>query len=164
VVKLGKAARGKRRWLGVAVDDSLTNRSDVEQTVAQFPALSHARLYDFVPLKSIDSEEPQYALDVVGKSRNSKEGTESTESKVSENIQTELGDTSDHIYSEIDANESTPLSRRNGLAIFSLPLADCAAARDVLNQNDSLFVTLTTSGKIRLVRERLGVPIRRRRR
>ena len=152
MAKLGKAARGKRRWLGVAVDNSLNLRSDVERMMVQYPTLSHARLYDFVPRKEILATPENNIDDGV---------TKATKPQ----IQNTIGDLSAVIDDDLVVEEV--LSKRNhefGLAIFRLPLVDYSAARDELNQNKSLFKALTSSGKIRLVRERLGLPIRHRRR
>jgi hypothetical protein len=153
MAKLGKAARGKRRWLGVAVDNRLTSRPDVEKIMAEIPALSRARLYDFFSLKNIHANDGNGGVDELGRS---------TES---ENIPikgTRLSVTSDN---ETETGLNLPEEDQDrGLAIFRLPLSDCAAARQALSQNDSLFQPLTTSGKIRLVRDRLGLPIRRHRR
>jgi hypothetical protein len=167
MAKLGKVARGKRRWLGVAVDDSLTNRLDVIQTMSQYSTLSRARLYDFVSVKSADSEHSHNPVDDLGGPKEPPESTESTESGdsgASGHFLTDRKKSTQQNSEQIEDGDCSEMNLEHGLAIFRLPLPDCVAARDALNQTDSLFSPLTTSGKIRLVRERLGLPIRRRRR
>ncbi len=53
---------------------------------------------------------------------------------------------------------------QSGRAILLVPLADYAAARDALTSGEHALLSVTSSGKIRLVRERLGLPRRRKRR
>ena len=61
-----------------------------------------------------------------------------------------------------------PVATTGGLAILRIHLKDAATLRPLLRGEDALqqhgFRSLTTSGKIRLVRERLGLPTPRRNR
>jgi hypothetical protein len=58
--------------------------------------------------------------------------------------------------------------REGGLAILQVPLKDISVLREHLKHSEALsrhgMVSLSTSGKIRLVRERLGLPKPTRRR
>ena len=46
--RLRKAARGKRRWLGLEVDSVFSTRDDLQEVLERIPALGEDwRLYDF---------------------------------------------------------------------------------------------------------------------
>ena len=46
--RLRKAARGKRRWLGLEVDAVFSTRDDLQKVLERIPALGEDwRLYDF---------------------------------------------------------------------------------------------------------------------
>ena len=48
MAKIRKAARGKRRWVGLSVDDSITNREELESIISQIKCLGgDCRLYDY---------------------------------------------------------------------------------------------------------------------
>lgn len=86
MARLSKALRGKRRWIGLEVDESINNRSELEAELEE-----DFRLYDFI----------------------------------------------------------------EGKAIIRVPLQKYADARERFNNGKLL--SITSSGKIKLVRERLGI-------
>ena len=99
--RLRKAARGKRRWLGLEVDTRLDTRDDLQAVLKRIPALGEEwSLYDF----------------------------------------------------------------KDNYAIVRVRLEHYADARSVLESGFEGIRCVTASGKIKLVRERLGIirPPRRR--
>ena len=99
--RLRKAARGKRRWLGLEVDSVFSTRDDLQEVLERIPALGEDwRLYDF----------------------------------------------------------------KDNSAIVRVRLEHYADARAVLEPGFEGLRCVTASGKIRLVRQRLGIdrPPRRR--
>ncbi len=98
MAKIRKAARGKRRWVGLSVDDSITNREELESIISQIKCLGgDCRLYDY----------------------------------------------------------------NNQKAIIRLSLKQYEIARTILEGGVSGLNSITSSGKIRLVRERLGLEKRK---
>ena len=114
--RLSKALRGKRRWLGVTIDNRYKSRNDLEivleATGTTLNLSRKLRLMDFV-------------------------GSDN--------------------YVGVSQFESESL----GVAIMQVSLEDIALVREHLNQEliakEIGISTITTSGKIRLVRERLSV-------
>lgn len=109
--KLSKAKRGKRRWIGLQVDQRYENRKQLEDTLQQITDVvsegSKLRLFDFN--KGIDES-------------------------------------------------------AKGKCIIVVSLEYVTQIKDYFSKNPQLGIeTLTTSGKIRLVRQRLGLqkPARR---
>ena len=101
MVKLRKAARGKHRWVGLTVDESVTNREGLEKILSQCEALKDAcKLFDFM----------------------------------------------------------------DGKAIIRIPLESYEEAKSILKDGFNGLISQTSSGKIRLVRERMGIKISRKRR
>ena len=94
---LGKAARGKRRWIGVRISSGAASRESCKEFLGQLLDGLHWKLYDH--------------------------------------------------YSEMDGSVG---------AIVKVPLIDCEVATSRMNSNECCC-TITRSGKIRLVRERLGI-------
>jgi len=93
---LGKAARGKRRWVGIRISPTADSRDSCQEIITNQLAGIDWKMYDY---RSDDS------------------GT---------------------------------------LAIVRVPLGECDEAISRLN-NSEIIETLTKSGKIRLVRERIGL-------
>ena len=93
----GKAARGKRRWIGVRISSGAASRESCKEFLGQLLEGLHWKLYDH--------------------------------------------------YSELDGSVG---------AIVKVPLVDCETATSRMN-SDECCCTITRSGKIRLVRERLGI-------
>ena len=94
MAKLRKAARGKRRWLGLSVDESITNREDLISHLETLSCLGERwRLYDF----------------------------------------------------------------KDGFAIVRVGLPYYQLVRENLESDSSLLKSISSSGKIKLVRERLGL-------
>ena len=93
----GKAARGKRRWIGVRISSRETSREACEEILGRLLEGLHWRLYDH--------------------------------------------------YIESDGSVG---------AIVKVPLNDCEAATSQINSDEGCC-TITRSGKIKLVRERLGI-------
>ena len=94
---LGKAARGKRRWIGVRFSSQAESREACEKILGRLLEGLHWRLYDY--------------------------------------------------YIEPDGSVG---------AIVKVPLNDCEAATSRINSDEGCR-TITRSGKIKLVRERLGI-------
>lgn len=95
--RLNKAARGKRRWVGISLVSGTASRSDCETILGELLGSLDWKLYDHVP----GTADPTRAIVRIG-------------------------------------------------------LADCEEAISRLNSQE-FCETVTTSGKIRLVRERLGI-------
>ena len=120
--RLSKALREKRRWIGLLVEHSVAQRSEVEAMLehvrSQTNPTARIRLMDFVP------------------------GAQRSASTV-----------------QSDLAASHP---GGGLAIVRVDLKDARGFREALGDEGAManlgLVSLTTSGKIRLVRERLGLP------
>jgi hypothetical protein len=94
VAKIRKAARGKRRWVGLAIPKQLASREELEAALGEIAVLGDDwRLYDFVEQN----------------------------------------------------------------AILRLPLAVYIEARPILEAGVDGITSVTASGKIRLVRNRLGI-------
>jgi hypothetical protein len=101
VAKLRKAARGKRRWVGLNVVESIQSREELEAIISEIACLSdNYRLYDF----------------------------------------------------------------HQGKAIIRLPLEVYNSARLILQEGIQGIESVTSSGKIKLVRERMGIEVKRRKR
>ena len=101
MVKLRKAARGKHRWVGLTVDESVTNREELEKILSQCEALKDGcKLFDFM----------------------------------------------------------------DGKAIIRIPLESYEEAKSILKDGFNGMISQTSSGKIRLVRERMGIKISRKKR
>ena len=101
MAKLRKAARPKRRWIGLAVDESIESRSELEEILSQIDDLGdRCKLFDFI----------------------------------------------------------------DGQAIIRIPLESYNSAKSVLEGGCKGLVSKTSSGKIRLVRERLGIKVSRKKR
>jgi hypothetical protein len=101
VVKLRKAARGKHRWVGITVDESVSNRQDFEKIISQSDVLSGAcKLFDFIDDK----------------------------------------------------------------AIIRIPLESYEDVKSILKDGFKGLISQTSSGKIRLVRERMGIKVSRKKR
>ncbi len=101
VAKLRKAARGKHRWVGLTVDESVTNREELEKIINQSDVLSGGcKLFDFIDSK----------------------------------------------------------------AIIKIPLESYDDAKSILKEGFNGLISQTTSGKIRLVRERMGIKVSRKKR
>ena len=101
MAKLRKAARGKHRWVGLTVDESIKNRQGLEEIIGQIDALGgQCKLFDFV----------------------------------------------------------------NGQAIIRIPLESYNSAKSILEGGCKGLVSQTSSGKIRLVRERMGIKVSRKKR
>jgi hypothetical protein len=101
VAKLRKAARGKRRWVGLDVVESIQSREELEEVISNIGCLNdNFRLYDF----------------------------------------------------------------NQGKAIIRIPLDDYNNARSILQEGVQGIKSVTSSGKIKLVRERLGLEVKRRKR
>ncbi len=99
--KLRKAARGKHRWVGLTVDESIKNRQELEEIIGQIDALrGKSKLFDFV----------------------------------------------------------------DGHAIIRIPLQSYSSAKSILEAGCDGLVSQTSSGKIRLVRERMGIKVSRKKR
>jgi len=97
MARLGKAARGKRRWIGVRFSSQAENREACEKILGRLLEGLHWRLYDH--------------------------------------------------YIESDGSVG---------AIVKVPLNDCEDATSRINSDEGCR-TITRSGKIKLVRERLGI-------
>lgn len=94
VAKIRKAARGKRRWVGLSIPDEFASRAELEAALSEISVLGDDwRLYDFV----------------------------------------------------------------DGNAILRLPLKTYIEARPTLEEGVNGIHSVTASGKIRLVRERMGI-------
>jgi hypothetical protein len=101
VAKLRKAARGKHRWVGLTVDESVTNREELEKLLSQSDVLSgRCKLFDFI----------------------------------------------------------------DGKAIIRIPLESYEEAKSILKDGFNGLISQTSSGKIRLVRERMGIKVSRNKR
>ena len=101
MAKLRKTARGKRRWVGLNVVESIQSRDDLEEILSNISCLGDDfRLYDF----------------------------------------------------------------NQGKAIIRIPLENYNSARPILQEGIQGIVSTTSSGKIKLVRERLGLEVKRRKR
>ena len=101
VAKIRKAARGKRRWVGLSIPKEMASREELEAALGNIAVLGDDwRLYDFVEQN----------------------------------------------------------------AILRLPLEVYIEARPILEQGVDGITSVTASGKIRLVRDRLGIerPLRKR--
>ena len=119
--RLTKALREKRRWIGLAVHPTCTNREDAEKMVKGLEGeltQPNLRLMDFMPPAMRTAEQMKAA---------------------------EL-----HTPSEF------------GLAILRVDLKAASALRSLLQEEKAIdkhqCMSLTSSGKIRLVRQRLGLP------
>ena len=97
MARLGKAARGKRRWIGVRISSRATSREACEEILESLREGLHWRLYDHYI-------GPDGSVEVIVK----------------------------------------------------VPLNDCEAATSRINSDEGCC-TITRSGKIKLVRERLGI-------
>ncbi|HIB23400.1 MAG: hypothetical protein CXX81_18615 [Methanobacteriota archaeon] len=101
VAKLRKAARGKHRWVGLTVDESVTNREELEKLLSQSDVLSGGcKLFDFI----------------------------------------------------------------DGKAIIRIPLESYEEAKSILKDGFNGLISQTSSGKIRLVRDRMGIKVSRKKR
>jgi len=101
VAKLRKAARGKHRWVGLTVDESVTNREELEKLLSQSDVLSGScKLFDFI----------------------------------------------------------------DGKAIIRIPLESYEEAKSILKDGFNGLISQTSSGKIRLVRDRMGIKVSRKKR
>jgi hypothetical protein len=101
VAKLRKAARGKHRWVGLTVDESVTNREELEKILNQGEDLKvGCKLFDFI----------------------------------------------------------------DGKAIIRIPLESYEEAKSILKEGFNGLISQTSSGKIRLVRERMGIKVSRKKR
>lgn len=101
MAKLRKAARGKHRWVGLTVDESVTNREELEKILSQGEDLKvGCKLFDFI----------------------------------------------------------------DGKAIIRIPLESYEEAKSILKEGFNGLISQTSSGKIRLVRERMGIKVSRKKR
>lgn len=101
MAKLRKAARGKHRWVGLTIDESISNRQELEKIIGQIEVLKvGCKLFDFV----------------------------------------------------------------DGKAIIRIPLGYYNSAKSILEAGCNGLVSQTSSGKIRLVRERMGIKVSRKKR
>ena len=101
MAKLRKSARGKRRWVGLDIVDSIQSREELEAILSQIICLGdNFRLYDF----------------------------------------------------------------NQGKAIIRIPLEVYNSARPILQEGTQGIVSVTSSGKIKLVRVRMGLEVKRRKR
>ena len=101
MAKLRKAARGKHRWIGLTVDESVSNRQELQEIIGRIEALGDGcKLFDFV----------------------------------------------------------------DGQAIIKIPLESYDAAKSTFEDGCNGLVSKTSSGKIRLVRERMGIKVSRKKR
>ena len=120
--RLSKALRGKRRWFGLAVNESLHSRRNVESVlksiISDLELDKKLRLMDFVQAGS-------------------EKVTDLSESKIKPEIYP------------------------HGLAIVEVPLEYSKHFRELLSQKNNIseygLESLTMSGKIRLVRDRLNL-------
>tara|TARA_B100000497_G_C7352236_1_gene229687 strand:+ start:140 stop:532 length:393 start_codon:yes stop_codon:yes gene_type:complete len=120
--RLSKALRGKRRWFGLAVNESLDSRRSVESVlksiISDLELVKKLRLMDFVQAGS-------------------EKVTDLSESKIKPEIYP------------------------HGLAIVEVPLEYSTQFRELLSQKKNIseygLESLTMSGKIRLVRDRLNL-------
>lgn len=120
--RLSKALRGKRRWFGLAVNESLDSRRSVESVlksiISDLELVKKLRLMDFVQTGS-------------------EKVTDLSESKIKPEIYP------------------------HGLAIVEVPLEYSTQFRELLSQKKNIseygLESLTMSGKIRLVRDRLNL-------
>ncbi|MDG1551458.1 MAG: hypothetical protein P8Q95_07015 [Candidatus Poseidoniaceae archaeon] len=120
--RLSKALRGKRRWFGLAVNESLDSRRSVESVlksiISDLELVKKLRLMDFVQAGS-------------------EKVTDLSESKIKPEIYP------------------------HGLAIVEVPLEYSTQFRELLSQKNNIseygLESLTMSGKIRLVRDRLNL-------
>ena len=101
VAKLRKAARGKHRWVGLTVDEAISNRAELEVIIGQIEALQDGcKLFDFI----------------------------------------------------------------DGQAIIKIPLKSYEEVKSVFKDGFNGLISRTSSGKIRLVRERMGIKVSRKKR
>ena len=101
VAKIRKAARGKRRWVGLNVSESIKSREELESILSEIDCLGEDyRLYDF----------------------------------------------------------------KKNKAIIRISLDEYHNARIILEGGVSGLNSITSSGKIRLVRQRLGIEVKNRKR
>lgn len=101
MAKLRKAARGKHRWIGLTVDESVSNRQELQGIIGQIEALrGGCKLFDFV----------------------------------------------------------------DGQAIIKIPLESYDTVKSIFEDGYNGLVSKTSSGKIRLVRERMGIKVSRKKR
>lgn len=118
--RLSKALRGKRRWIGVEVDASISTREDLQNRLTQLTEahrMQALRLMDF------------------------------------QNAERRLAE---------DEQDRVKVSEKAGVAILQVSLQDYPGLRQALEAANATEThglrSLTSSGKIRLVRQRLGLP------
>tara|TARA_B100000287_G_scaffold118604_1_gene110526 strand:+ start:2061 stop:2378 length:318 start_codon:yes stop_codon:yes gene_type:complete len=93
--KIGKAARGKHRWIGVVFDENYTEIKSVKESLKKLLNFSEIKLYDYINEKSRKS------------------------------------------------------------CIIKVKLSEYAVTKKLLNDLEQNIFSITSSGKIRLVRSRL---------
>jgi len=126
--KLSKALRGKRRWFGVAVSPTKVTRDELQESLNQLQEL-------------LVCEKKLRLMDFFNSG-----------SEVAKSAHTNLGDTLPNIH----------LSGDEGFAIIEVPHEVSKEFRNLLD-NDSGYIeysmlSVSMSGKIRLVRQRLNLP------